>query len=89
MNMTNNIMWVDGMPFISGNALPFNAIPGFFSSNQLENIDANSVMYAFQEVFPGDYKLGWKDCGDKWPMNGVSIKFNNSEDEMWHRLKYV
>ena len=46
-------------------------------------------MYAFQEVFPGDYKLVWKDCGDKWPMNGVSIKFNNSEDEMWHRLKYV
>jgi len=89
MNLTNNIIWVDGMPFISGNALPFDALPGHFSSNQLLNINTSAVMRAFKEVFPGDYDLVWKDCGDKCPMNGVSIKFNNSEDEMWHRLKYV
>ena len=86
--MINNIMWVDGMPFISGNALPFDALTGHFSSNQLLNINTSAVMKAFKEVFPGDYELVWKNGSDKWPMYGVTIKFNNSEDEMWHRLKH-
>jgi hypothetical protein len=88
MNINNSIMWVDSLSFISGNALPFNTMHGHFSSNQLENIDNNSVMNAFQQVLPGDYKLVRSNGGVDWPMHGVTIKFNKSEDEVLHRLKH-
>lgn len=84
----SNIKWVDTLPFIHANCLPWNATFGNFSSDKLLNIDTMAVMNAFQEVCTGDYKLVWKNSTDNSPFTGVTIKFNKSEDEMWHILKH-
>lgn len=84
----SHINWVDTLPFIHANCLPWNADFGNFSTDKLLNIDNIAVMNAFQEVYSGDYKLVWKTSTDNSPFTGVTIKFNKSEDEMWFRLKH-
>lgn len=88
MSISNNVKWVDTLPFIYANCLPWNASIEHFSSDHLLNIDTTGVMNAFQEVYPGDYKLVWKNPTENSPLVGVTIKFNKSEDEMWHILKH-
>lgn len=90
------VIIVEGLPLLSGNALPyFNDTTFKFgnvnwdkNNSRLCSFDNEPVLKAFQKVFPGDYKLIWRVSDDVHPFSGVTIKFNKSEDEMWHRLKY-
>lgn len=65
---------VDGMPVLSANALPTTSLAHYKE--------------VFQSVYSGDYEVVWREPDDKWQYSGITIKFNKSEDEMWHRLKY-
>lgn len=76
-NIAISAQWirvVDGLPFLSANAFP--------------TTSERHYKEVFQSKYPGDYEVVWREPDEVNPYAGVTIKFNKSEDEMWHRLKH-